>query len=381
MSSGAIRAESLESRAGMQSEKHSVGILGATGAVGQRFVQMLTRHPLFEVTWLAAGERSQRRRYRDAVPWRLKTELPPEISEISVSAPEPENAPRIIFASLASDAARELEPRFAAAGCAVITNSSAFRMAQDVPLVIPEVNAEHLDLLEQQSWRRESGGYIVANPNCCAIGLAIALKPLAAAFGIEAVFVSTMQAVSGAGYPGVAATDILGNVIPYIPNEEEKLEQETGKLLGTMQGARVVPLDAKVTAHCNRVPVEDGHTECVSVKLRTKASREDVLAAWREFRPLRGAGLPSAPEQPIEFLPEENRPQPRLDVERGGGMVTSVGRLRSCNLLDWKFTLLSHNTVRGAAGAAILNAELLNKLGKLGKLGNLSPVPAMVATA
>jgi aspartate-semialdehyde dehydrogenase len=349
----------------MQTQKQSVGILGATGAVGQRFVQLLTEHPLFRITWLAAGERSQNQRYGDAVQWRLKTPLPSHIADLPVSPATPEGAPSIVFASLLAEPARELEPRFAAAGCAVITNSSTFRMAPDVPLVIPEVNPGHLDLIEQQSWRRDSGGYIVANPNCCAIGLAIALKPLADAFGIEAVFVSTMQAVSGAGYPGVASTDILGNVIPYIPNEEEKLEQETTKLLGTLHGARVEPLDAKVTAHCNRVPVEDGHTECVSVKLRAKASREDILAAWREFHPLRDARLTSAPEQPIEFLPEENRPQPRMDVERGGGMATTVGRLRPCNLLDWKFTLLSHNTVRGAAGAAILNAELLASLGKL----------------
>jgi aspartate-semialdehyde dehydrogenase len=352
----------------MQSDRQSVGILGATGAVGQRFVQLLAEHPLFRVTWLAAGERSQQQRYCDAASWRLKTPLPEEIAGLPVSAPEPDNAPRIIFSSLHAHVAGELEPRFAAAGCAVITNSSAFRMAGDVPLVIPEVNAGHLDLIEQQSWRRDSGGYIVANPNCCAVGLAVALKPLADAFGIESVFVSTMQAVSGAGYPGVASMDILGNVIPYIAGEEEKLEQETRRLLGTMDGRRITPLDAKITAHCNRVPVEDGHTECVSVKLRAKASREELLAAWREFQPLKKLDLPSAPEFPVQYLPEENRPQPKLDVERDGGMAVTLGRLRPCNLLDWKFTLLSHNTVRGAAGAAILNAELLASLGKLAPL-------------
>jgi aspartate-semialdehyde dehydrogenase len=357
----------------MQQPRQPVGILGATGAVGQRFVQLLAGHPWFQITWLAASERSHGKHYGDAVQWRLKTPLPPEIAQLPLSAASPEHAPRIIFAALTPESALELEPRFAAAGCAVITNSSAFRMAPDVPLVIPEVNPEHLNLIEQQTWRRDSGGSIVANPNCCAIGLTIALKPLADAFGIEAVFVSTMQAVSGAGYPGVASSDILGNVIPYIRNEEEKLEQETLKLLGKLSGNHVQSLDARITAHCNRVAVEDGHTECVSVKFRRKASREDVLAAWREFHPLRASHLPTAPEVPVVFLSEDDRPQPRLDVDRGNGMATSVGRLRPCNLLDWKFTLLSHNTVRGAAGAAILNAELLASLGKL--------TPAAVQTA
>jgi aspartate-semialdehyde dehydrogenase len=238
-------------------------------------------------------------------------------------------------------------------------------MAPDVPLVVPEVNADHLELIEQQSWRRDSGGYIVTNPNCCAIGLVLALKPLEARFGIESLFVSTMQAVSGAGYPGVASLDILGNVVPFIKNEEEKLQEEVGKLLGTFSGARVDALDAKVSAHCNRVAVEDGHTECVSIKFKKKATREEVLAAWSEFIPLAGQRLPSAPDQPVEFDPSVDRPQPRLDRMRGNGMASTVGRLRECSLLDWKFVVLSHNTIRGAAGAAVLNAEVLARLGKL----------------
>jgi aspartate-semialdehyde dehydrogenase len=277
--------------------------------------------------------------------------------------------PKIIFAALDADIARELEPKFAAAGCAVISNSSAFRMGADVPLVVPEVNADHLGLIEAQSWRKESGGYIVTNPNCCAIGLVLPLKPLEERFGIESLFVSTMQAVSGAGYPGVASLDILGNVVPYIKNEEEKLQEEVAKLLGRANGNSIELLDMKLSAHCNRVAVEDGHTECVSIKFKRKASKADILAAWSEFAPLTGQHLPSAPDSPVEYDEAIDRPQPRLDKMRGNGMTTTVGRLRECALLDWKFTLLSHNTIRGAAGAALLNAEVLARLGKLDKLG------------
>jgi aspartate-semialdehyde dehydrogenase len=342
-----------------------VGILGATGTVGQRFIQLLEGHPFFEVAWLAASDRSTGRRYEDAVRWKLDTAIPAAVRDLPLSPATPDQAPSILFAALDTDIARELEPQFAAAGCAVISNSSAFRMQADVPLVIPEVNPAHLSLIESQSWRKHSGGYIVTNPNCSAIGLVLALKPLADRFGIESIFVSTMQAVSGAGYPGVPSLDILGNVVPFIKNEEEKMEAETMKLLGTLDGASVRPYAARVSAHCNRVAVEDGHTESVSIKLRTAATREQVLAAWSEFQPLAQHQLPTAPAQPVEFLTAEDRPQPRLDRMRGAGMATSVGRLRPCSLLDWKFTVLSHNTIRGAAGAALLNAELLMQLGKL----------------
>ncbi len=346
-------------------QRQKIGILGATGMVGQRFIQLLERHPWFEVAWLAASDKSSGKRYGDAVKWKLDTALPTHIAEMPVSPATPEGAPKIIFAALDSDIARELEPKFAAAGCAVISNSSAFRMQEDVPLVIPEVNANHLPLLENQSWRKQSGGYIVTNPNCSAIGLVLALKPLEERFGIESIFVATMQAVSGAGYPGVASLDILGNVVPYIKSEEEKMQEETLKLLGSLKGSRVASLDAKISAHCNRVPVEDGHTESVSIKLRKPATREQILAAWSEFKPLAGQDLPTAPAQPIEFVTADDRPQPRLDRMRGNGMASTVGRLRPCTLLDWKFTVLSHNTIRGAAGAALLNAELLVSLGKL----------------
>jgi aspartate-semialdehyde dehydrogenase len=346
-------------------KKHAIGILGATGMVGQRFIQLLENHPWFQLTWLAASDRSSGKKYEDAAKWRLDTPCPERIAKIMISPADPEGAPKVIFAALDADVAREMEPRFAAAGCAVVSNSSAFRMHPSVPLVIPEVNAPHLHLIEEQSWRKDSGGYIVTNPNCSAIGLVLALKPIEERFGIEQIFVTTMQAVSGAGYPGVASMDILGNVVPFIKNEEQKMEEETQKLLGRLEGEAILPLNARMSAHCNRVAVEDGHTESVSIKLRTPATKDELLAAWAEFRPLAGQDLPTAPAQPVEWIAAEDRPQPRLDKNRGGGMAASVGRLRPCGLLDWKFTVLSHNTIRGAAGAAIVNAELLLSLGKL----------------
>jgi aspartate-semialdehyde dehydrogenase len=351
-------------------ERRKVGILGATGMVGQRFIQLLNNHPWFDIAWLAASDRSAGKTYGEACRWKLDTPLPARIAAMTVMPNVPEGTPegelpKIIFAALDAEHARELEPKFAAAGCAVVSNSSAFRMTPDVPLVVPEVNADHLELIERQSWRKESGGFIVTNPNCCAIGLVLALKPLEVRFGIESLFVSTMQAVSGAGYPGVASLDILGNVVPYIKNEEEKLQEEVGKLLGQLAGNHVEMLDAKLSAHCNRVAVEDGHMECVSIKFKRKATRDEVLAAWSEFAPLEGQRLPTAPEQPVEFDGSVDRPQPRLDRMRGHGMASTVGRLRECNLLDWKFVVLSHNTIRGAAGAAVLNAEVLARLGKL----------------
>ncbi|HZQ93067.1 MAG TPA: aspartate-semialdehyde dehydrogenase [Terriglobales bacterium] len=351
----------------MASERIPVGILGATGVVGQRLIQRLERHPWFEVVWLAASDRSAGQAYAQAANWRLATPIPEGIAKMNVSPATPEGAPKLIFASLDSKIALELEPRFADAGCAVVSNSSAFRMQADVPLVIPEVNADHLKLLECQAWRRNSGGFIVTNPNCSATGLTMALAPLERAFGVEQVFVVTMQAVSGAGYPGVASLDIVDNVIPYIGSEEEKMETEPQKMLGRLAGSKIEPASLRLSAHCNRVPVVDGHTESVSIKLRKPASQDQIVAAWREFS---GAPqelkLPSAPLHAVEYLNQRDRPQPRLDRDLGDGMTTSVGRLRRCGLLDWKFTCLSHNTVRGAAGATILNAEMLKAKGYLG---------------
>jgi aspartate-semialdehyde dehydrogenase len=352
--------------------KYPVGILGATGMVGQRYIQLLENHPWFEIAWLAASDRSSGKTYGEAAKWRLDTPLPERIARMTVAPAEPEGAPKIVFASVDADIAREMEPRFANSGCAVISNSSAFRMTPNVPLVIPEVNAEHLGLIEEQPSRKQSGGYMVTNPNCSTIGLVMALKPIEECFGIEKIFVTTMQAVSGAGYPGVASMDILGNVVPFIKGEEEKMEVETVKLLGRLEGHSVTPLNAGITAHCNRVPVLDGHTESVSIKLGRPATREEVIAAWADFRPLAGKNLPFAPEQPVQWAPEPDRPQPRLDRNRGRGMAVTVGRLRPCGLLDWRFTVLSHNTVRGAAGATILNAELLASLGKFESAGKLA---------
>lgn len=347
--------------------KIPVGILGATGIVGQRFIQLLEHHPWFEVAWLAASDRSEGKLYAEAVRWRLRTTIPAKVAQMRVSTATPDGAPTIIFAALDASIAAELEPRFAEAGCAVISNSSALRMAKDVPLVIPEVNPDHTKLIECQSWRRKSGGFVVTNSNCSAMGLVLALAPLHKKFELETVMAVTMQAVSGAGYPGVASLDILGNVIPYIPKEEEKMEEETRKLLGSMNGSGVVLAPFKMSAQCNRVAVEDGHTESISVKLKKKAGSEEILKAWSEFSGIpQEKKFPTAPETPVRYVDSSDRPQPRFDVDSGHGMTATVGRLRPCGVLDWKFTVLSHNVIRGAAGAALLNAELLKSQGYLG---------------
>src|ERR1035437_9653664 len=266
------------------SSKIPVGILGATGVVGQRFIQMLERHPWFEVAWLAASDRSEGKTYGETARWRLKTAIPANVAAMAVSPATPEGAPKIIFAALDAAIAAEMEPRFAEAGCAVVSNSSALRMQSDVPLVIPEVNAGHIKLIDGQAWRKKSGGFVVTNPNCSAIGLGLALAPPPGQFGLGAVMAVTMQAVSGARYPGVASLDILGNVIPYIRNEEEKMEEETLKLLGQLNGSRVIPGAFAMSAQCNRVAVEDGHTESVSIRLKTKAKPQEIIAAWNSYR-------------------------------------------------------------------------------------------------
>src|SRR5438034_11402926 len=348
------------------SAKIPVGIVGATGVVGQRFIQLLENHPWFEVAWLAASDRSEGREYAKAARWRLKTPIPQSVANMRVSPATPDGAPKVIFAALDASIAAEMEPRFADAGHAVITNSSALRMAKDVPLVIPEVNPDHIKLIECQPWRKKSGGFVVTNSNCSAMGLVLALAPLQKHFGLETVMAVTMQAVSGAGYPGVASLDILGNVIPYIAKEEEKMEEETQKLLGRLNGSSIQPGAFGMSAQCNRVAVEDGHTESVSVKLKSKARPEEIITAWNEFRSVpQELHLPSAPQQPVKYSGAPDRPQPRFDSDSGNGMSTTVGRRRPCGVLDWKFTVLSHNTIRGAAGAALLNAELLKAQGYL----------------
>jgi aspartate-semialdehyde dehydrogenase len=348
--------------------KTPVGIIGATGTVGQRFIQLLEGHPWFEIQWLAASDRSAGKIYAQAAKWNLSTPLPERIAQMQVSPATPDaNTPRLIFAALDAAAAKEIEPAFAAAGHAVVSNSSAFRMAEDVPLVIPEVNGDHVQLIKTQQWYKDKGGFMVTNPNCSAIGLVLALAPLHRRFGIDKVFVATMQAISGAGYPGVPSMDILGNVIPYIASEEPKMEAESRKLLGSLNGSRVVPAEMTLSAHCNRVAVEEGHTESVSIKLLQPATAEEIVSTWQEFRCLpQKLKLPTAPEQPVIYESAPDRPQPRLDRDRGRGMSAVVGRLRPCNIFDWKFTVLSHNTIRGAAGAAVLNGELLKAQGYLG---------------
>ncbi len=297
--------------------KTPVGILGATGMVGQRFVQMLEHHPWFEVAWLAASDRSEGRLYGEAARWKMKTPLPSRVAEMRVSPATPEGAPKIIFAALDSSIAAEMEPRFAAAGCAVVTNSSALRMQSDVPLVIPEVNPDHIQMIECQSWRKNSGGFVVTNPNCSAIGLVMALKPLQDLFGLETVMAVTMQAVSGAGYPGVASLDILGNVIPYISKEEEKMEEETHKLLGRLNGSGVVPAAFGMSAHCNRVAVEDGHTESVSVKLKKKPRPEEIIQGVERIS-RRAPGIASCPA-----LRNNRCAIPRLPTGRSPGSTLS----------------------------------------------------------
>lgn len=347
-------------------QKIPVGLLGATGTVGQRFVERLTDHPWFELTAVAASDRSQGKSYGEAARWRLLSPLPERVASLTVSPATADLPCRIIFSALDAATAREVEPGCARQGKFVFSNASAFRMEEDVPLLIPEINADSLALVERQQRQRNWKGAILTNANCSTIFLAMALAPLDRVFGVEKVFVTTMQAVSGAGYPGVPSLDILGNVIPDIPEEAAKIEREVAKILGETRGASVVSAPFTVSAMTYRVAVQDGHTESVSVGLGRRARASDVERAWQEFRgPEDVAGLPSAPERPVIYLAEPQRPQPRRDVDTAQGMVTLVGGLKPCPLLDWKFTALGHNTVRGAAGASVLNAEFAAAKGLL----------------
>ena len=340
--------------------KTPVGVLGATGMVGQHFVNFLREHPWFEIVWVGASDRSAGKKYSDATTWRLEGAMPQAVSGLKVSeCKSGTGAPELVFSAMDASVATEIEQDFAANGHTVVSNSKNHRMDSDVPLLVPEINSSHLALLKVQKQKRGWSGQIVTNPNCSTVALTMGLAPLAP-FGIESVLATTMQAISGAGYPGVPSMDILGNVIPFIGGEEHKMEQETQKILGTFDGDHITPLAAAVSAHCNRVPVVDGHTVTVSVKLAKHATREELLAAYRTFTALpQQRGLPSAPTPAIEYLDEDNRPQPRRDAMRGNGMTVTVGRLRECPVLGWKFVCMGHNTIRGAAGAAILNAELM----------------------
>ncbi len=345
-------------------KKIPVGILGATGMVGQKFIELLSSHPWFEIVALAASDRSSGKRYEEVVRWSMATPLPQKIADMPVVACQPDLLScSLVFSGLDSSIAGDIEQSFARAGYRVISNSSPHRMDADVPLLIPEINSEHLELLSHQ---RFGGGLIVTNPNCSVIGITMALKPLLDKWGIEKTHVVTLQALSGAGYPGVPSMDILDNVIPFIKGEEAKVEQEPLKIMGTYHQGAIIPYPMRLSAQCTRVSVADGHLACLSVKLKEKAKAEDILAAWKAFEgEPQHLKLPTAPKRPLLYLEEERYPQPKLHRSLEGGMAVSIGRLRECPLFDWKFVLLSHNTVRGAAGCALLNAELMLKKGYL----------------
>lgn len=348
-------------------QKISVGILGATGAVGQRFVQLLEGHPWFELTHLYASERSSGKSYAEAAQWRMESALPAAVSEMIVAECEPSSElPRLVFSALDSMVASDVEQAFARAGCVVVSNSSSHRMIENVPLVIPEVNPDHLSLIKSQE-NFERGGYIVTNPNCTTVGLTMVLKPLHDAFGLKQVSVVSMQAASGAGYPGVPSLDLIDNVVPYIAGEEEKIYVEPNKLLGSLSSGAIRPSTIPIDATCNRVGVRDGHLEVVSLSFeRPPSELSKVIEALEAFKGVpQTHKLPSAPTAPIIYTDNPHRPQPVLDRMNGNGMSVTVGRVKPSRLFDVTLTLLVHNTIRGAAGAAVLNAELLQDQGLL----------------
>lgn len=344
----------------MSSDKISVAVLGATGSVGQKFISLLAKHPWFEVKMVAASDKSSGKKYKEAVNWILNDPLPEEIGSLEVQNCVPDKNLRVAFSGLDSSVAGEIEEDFANAGYAVVSNSKNHRMDKYVPLLVPEINPDHLKLIKKQKYNK---GYIVTNPNCSAIGLVLALKPLVDKFGVEQVNVVTMQAVSGAGYPGVSSLDIIDNVIPFIGgSEEEKVETEPNKIFGTIGKHGIKELDIKINAQCNRVSVVDGHTECVQVKLKKKAGSSEILDAWNSFSG-DAQNLPSAPLKPIHYFHEKNYPQPKIHRNIDKGMAVSIGRLREDKFFDYKFVILSHNTMRGAAGGALLCAELMKVQG------------------
>lgn len=340
-----------------------VGILGATGTVGQKFVELLTAHPWFEIVALAASDRSSGKKYKEAVRWNMAKPLAEKIGAMEVLPCTSPLPCKVVFSGLDSTVAGDIEAQFAEAGYTVISNAKNHRMDPEVPLLIPEVNSDHLQLISQ---KRKRKGVIVTNPNCSVVGLTIALKPLLDRWGIETANVVTLQALSGAGYPGIPSMDILDNVIPFIEGEEKKVETEPLKILGTLQNESILPYPLRLSAQCTRVAVADGHMACISVKFKDPATHEEIIKAWREFRGKpQELALPSAPNMPIHYLEDEKHPQPKLHRNQENGMAISIGRLRKCPLLDWKFVILSHNTIRGAAGCALLNAELMLKTGCL----------------
>lgn len=345
----------------MIKQKIPVAILGATGMVGQKFVELLIDHPFFEIVALAASERSKEKLYGEAMRWMMPSPLPSKYSQMIVNACEPNLPCKVVFSGLDSSVAGQIESQFAQSGYIVISNSRNHRMHPNVPLIIPEVNGEHLELVKSQNFEN---GMIVTNPNCSVIGLTTSFKPIADKWGIEKAHIVTMQAVSGAGYPGVPSFDILDNVIPYIAGEEEKIETEPLKILGSLIHKKIDPYPMHISAQCNRVAVMDGHMACVSLKLKKETSADEIIHAWTTFSAdPQSYQLPMAPKKPIIYLTDEKHPQPKLHRHLEKGMAVSIGRLRKCSLFDWKYTILSHNTIRGAAGCAILNAELMVKKG------------------
>jgi aspartate-semialdehyde dehydrogenase len=344
-------------------DKIDVGILGATGSVGQKFIQLLENHPYFTVKEVAASDKSAGKKYIQAVSWFLDSRIPSDVANLEVKKCEVNLKSRVVFSGLDSRVAGKIESDFARAGYIVISNSKNHRFDEDVPLLIPDVNPDHLQILNR---KKTEEGMIVTNPNCSAIGMVLALKPLYDNFGLEEVNVTTMQALSGAGFPGVASLEITDNVIPYIAGEEEKLEKEPLKILGAIVNNTIKFCDIKISAQCNRVPVTDGHLEAVQVRLKKKADVQEIISSWENFRAEpQKLKLPSAPAKPIYYFQEDEYPQPRLHRNLECGMAIAVGRLRECPILDYKFIVLAHNTIRGAAGGAILCAELMKAKGLL----------------
>jgi len=342
-------------------QKIPVSILGATGSVGQKFIQLLENHPYFHITEVMASDKSAGKRYKEVVNWFLPTPIPAGVADLVVGKCEPSKMTRFAFSGLDSTVAGEVESEFANSGYAVVSNAKNHRMDSDVPLLIPEVNPDHLDLVRSQKYNR---GLIVTNPNCSTIGLTLALKPLEDTFGIDEMNVVTMQAVSGAGFPGVSSLTILDNIIPYISGEEDKIETEPLKILGKLDNNSIIYKDFRISAQCNRVSVIDGHLESVQIKFKKKASIDTIVRVWQEFRgEPQSMNLPTAPARPIYYFDDPYYPQPRLNRNLENGMAVSVGRLKECPVFDFKFVVLSHNTMRGAAGGAVLCAELLIKKG------------------
>lgn len=339
-------------------KKIKVGVLGCTGAVGQKLISLLEGHPWFELTEVAASENSAGKKYGERVNWKEAKDIPNNAKDLIIKSCDKNLDAKILFSGLDSTVAGRIENFYANEGCVVVSNSKNHRMTGDVPLIIPEINHSHFEVINRQKKRFQDGGFIVTNPNCSTIVMVLALYPIFKNYGLEKVIVSTMQAISGAGYPGVPSMDILGNIIPYIKDEEEKMQTEPLKIFGEYKNGEIEFADFEISAMCNRVPVQNGHTTSISFKTKKEVSKSEIIKSFNDYEHL---GLPSSPDRVIRYFEDPARPQPALDINNGKGMTISIGNLRKCNVLDWKMTAFGHNTIRGAAGAAILNAEYLVK--------------------